>query len=155
MIAIFIITSNNKTPQSLNLRHLVFPAPESTLWHADCSQLTQFTQGGSKVRRSCQSTIVGGACADLHHSDKTLGTAWFEKGDLKKKNTGWIFIIIGWMCTYTSNTNSCSNNLKIEFCIRWPLLIIIICIMLLFAVLFCFKWLLSNKTLLLLLLYTN
>ncbi len=34
--AIFIITSNNKTPQSLNLKHFVFPAPET-----DSSQLTQ------------------------------------------------------------------------------------------------------------------
>ncbi len=45
------------------------PAPE-----VDSPQLTQ---GGSRVRRSCQSTIVGRACA-------------FEKGDFKrdfKKNT--------------------------------------------------------------------
>ncbi len=32
MTAIFIITSKIKTPQSLNRRHLVFPAPESTQW---------------------------------------------------------------------------------------------------------------------------
>ncbi len=51
------------------------PAPE-----ADSSQLTQ---GGSKVRRSCQSTIVGAACAELRHSDRNLRTAWFEKGDFK------------------------------------------------------------------------
>ncbi len=31
--------------------------------------------GGSKVRRSCQSTIVGGACTELHHSDRNLRTA--------------------------------------------------------------------------------
>ncbi len=40
---------------------MITTAPE-----ADSSQLTQ---GGSKVRRSCQSTIVG--------------TAWFEKEDFK------------------------------------------------------------------------
>ncbi len=37
----------------------------------------------SKVRRPCQSTIVGAACAELHHSDRNLRTAWFEKGDFK------------------------------------------------------------------------
>ncbi len=104
--AMFIITYNNKTPQSLNQRHLVFPAPE-----ADSSQLTQ---GGPNVRRSCQSTIVGGACAELHHSDRTRRTAWFEKRDfkigIKKKNTEWVFIIIRWMCTHTSNSHLCSNN---------------------------------------------
>ncbi len=70
---------------------------------------SQFTQGGSKVRRSCQSTIVGGACTELRHSDRNLRTVWFEKEDLKK-NTGWIFIIVGWMRTHTSNTHLCSNN---------------------------------------------
>ncbi len=49
---------------------------------ADSSQLTQ---GGSKVRRPCQSTIVGAVCTELRHSDRNLRTAWFEKGDLKKK----------------------------------------------------------------------
>ncbi len=39
-----------------------------------CSQ-TILTQGGSKVRRPCQSTIMGGACADLRHSDRSLRTA--------------------------------------------------------------------------------
>ncbi len=47
------------------------------------SYISQLTQGGSKVRRSCQSTIVGGACAELHHSDCNIRTAWFEKGDFK------------------------------------------------------------------------
>ncbi len=70
MTAIFIITSNNKTPQSLNLRHLVSPAPE-----ADSSQLSQ---GGSKVRRSCQSTIVGAVCTELRHSGIS------EQPDLRK-----------------------------------------------------------------------
>ncbi len=43
----------------------------------------QLTQGGCKVRRPCQSTIVGAACAELRHSDRNLRTAWFEKGDFK------------------------------------------------------------------------
>ncbi len=47
---------------------------------------SQFTQGGSKVRRSCQSTIVGGACTELRHSDRNLRTVWFEKEDFKKKH---------------------------------------------------------------------
>ncbi len=107
--AIFIITSNK------HFNHLIWdilssPAPESTQWRSDCLQPTQFTQltqGGSKVRRSCQSTIVGAVCAELRHSDRNLRTAWFDKGDFKtgikkKKNTGWIFIIIWWMCTHTS-----------------------------------------------------
>ncbi len=68
----------------------------------------QFTQGGSMVRRPGQSTLVGGVCAELHHSDRALRTAWFEKGDfkieIKKKN--WLdFFTIGWMCTNTSNTH--------------------------------------------------
>ncbi len=44
---------------------------------------SQLTQGGSKVRRPCQSTIVGLACAELRHSDRNLRTAWFEKGGFK------------------------------------------------------------------------
>ncbi len=68
----------HKTIKSLNRRYLLFPAPESI------QQTAQFTQGGgAKVRRSCQSNIVGGAWAELHHSDRTLRTAWFEKEDFK------------------------------------------------------------------------
>ncbi len=78
MTAIFIITSNNRTPQSLNLRHLVFLCTGVDTM-AESSQLSQ---GGSKVRRSCQST-VGVVCTELPHSDRTLRTAWFEKGDFK------------------------------------------------------------------------
>ncbi len=29
------------------------------------------------------------------------------KQGFKQRNTGWIFIIIGWMCTHTSNTHLC------------------------------------------------
>ncbi len=70
MAAIFIITSNNKTLKSLNRRHLVFPCTGADTM-VDSSQLTQ---GRSKVIRSCQSTIVGAACAELHHSDRNLRT---------------------------------------------------------------------------------
>ncbi len=38
----------------------------------------QLTQGGSEVKRHCQSTIVGGACAELRLSAKNLRTAWSE-----------------------------------------------------------------------------
>ncbi len=47
---------------------------------ADSSQLTQ---GRPKVRRSCQLTIVGGACAEL-----LILRGWFEKGDFKLKTLG-------------------------------------------------------------------
>ncbi len=73
---LFIITSNNKTPQSLNRRWSCLP-----LHRRQSSQLTQ--GGGSKVRRPCQSTIVGGVCTELRHSDRNLRTAWFEKEDFK------------------------------------------------------------------------
>ncbi len=79
------------------------PAPESTQWRSDCLQLTQFTQSGSNVRRPCQSTLLGGDCTELRHSDRALRTAWFEKGDFLK-TTGWIFIIIVWMCTHFQHT---------------------------------------------------
>ncbi len=55
------------------------PAPESTQWWLDCLQLTQLTQGGSKVRRTCQSTIVGGACTEL-----LILTGISEQPDLRK-----------------------------------------------------------------------
>ncbi len=50
---------------------LVFPCTGVDTM-ADSSQLTQ---GGFKVRRSCQSTIVGAACTELRHSDRNLRTA--------------------------------------------------------------------------------
>ncbi len=58
---------------------LVFPCTGVDTM-ADSSQLTQ---GGSKVRLPCQSTIVGSVCAELRHSDRNLRTAWFEKGGFK------------------------------------------------------------------------
>ncbi len=124
---LFIITSNNKTPQLLNLRHLVLPCTRVDTMAVrlfTVHSVSLLTQCESKVRRPCQSIIVGGACSELHHSDRNLRTVWFERGDFKignkKKNTWWVFIYIGWMWTHTSNTHFCSNNLKSEFCIRWP-----------------------------------
>ncbi len=70
-------------PSTKHLNHLIWDILSSPAPEADSSQLTQ---GGSKVRRSCQSTIVGGACTELHHSDRNLRTAWVEKGDIKKKH---------------------------------------------------------------------
>ncbi len=61
--SIFSITSNNKTPQSLNLRRLVFPCTGVDTM-VDSSQITQ---GGSKVRWSCQSSLGGVACTELRH----------------------------------------------------------------------------------------
>ncbi len=57
----FIITSNNKTPQSL-MSH----SGLHLLWHRNNGgQLLQLTQGGSKVKRQCQSTIVEEALVRL------------------------------------------------------------------------------------------
>ncbi len=69
-------------------------------------QFTQLTQGGSKVRRACQSIIGGVACTELHHSDRTLRTAWF------KKNTRGICIIKGWMSTLPTHiyVTTCKVN---------------------------------------------
>ncbi len=93
--AIIIITSNNKTPQSLNLRHLVFPAPENS------SQLTQ--GGGAKVRQSCHQLLWEGPVLNYINLTGISEQPDLRKGFLKT-TTGWIFIIIGWMCTHTSNT---------------------------------------------------
>ncbi len=70
-------------------------------------QLTQFTQGRSKVRRSCQSTIVGGACTELHHSERNFRTAWLEKGDFKigilKKHWVDIYVQTTWKVNFASD----------------------------------------------------
>ncbi len=39
---------------------------------ADCLQLTQ---GGSKVKHQCQSTIMGGACAELQHCQESYASS--------------------------------------------------------------------------------
>ncbi len=67
---------------------------------ADCWPLTQ---GGSVLKRQCSSIVVGGALARVTSSAKNLWTAWSETvlmifGDKKKHCTGWIFIIMGWLC---------------------------------------------------------
>ncbi len=55
----------------------------------------------SVLKRNCQSTIGGGASVRVTSHGQT---ARFEKGVKilvdKKKNTEWIFIIIGWLCTH-------------------------------------------------------
>ncbi len=82
-LLLFIITSYNRTPQSLNRRHSCLPL------HRSRHNGRQLSQGGSKVRQPCQSTIVGAACTEQRHSDRNLRTAWFEnkKKLIKKKKT--------------------------------------------------------------------
>ncbi len=78
----------------------------------------QLTQGRSKVRRSCQSTIVGVACAELRHSDRALRKAWFEKGDFKKKH--WVDFYNYRMDVYKHFQHTFMFKL-LEKVIRWPL----------------------------------
>ncbi len=74
-------------PTTKHFNHLIWDILSSPAPEADSSQLTR---GGSKVQRPCQSTIVGGACAELRHSDRALRMAWFEKGDFKiGRGGGW------------------------------------------------------------------
>ncbi len=90
---------------------------------ANCSQLTQ---GGSKVKRHCQSTIVGGAlvCETPHSQEAENGLIW-ERGyylyGLKKKTLGG-FLSIQDVCVQTLPTHIyVQTTCKSEFCIRWPL----------------------------------
>ncbi len=59
----------------------------------------------SVLKCYCQSAIMGGASVRVTSYSQT---ARFEKGVKilldKKKNTGWIFIIIGWLCTHNAHT---------------------------------------------------
>ncbi len=71
----FIITSNNKTPQSLRSHSCLHLLQRR-------NNGGQLTQGGSKVRRQCQSTIVGGPGSVWHHTSKNQRMAWFEKGNI-------------------------------------------------------------------------
>ncbi len=73
-IAMFIITSNNKHLNRFGDILVSICSGVKTM--ADWWQLTQ---GGSKVKLQCQSTIVGGACAEQRHSAKNLRSAWYEK----------------------------------------------------------------------------
>ncbi len=99
--AMFIITSNNKMPQSLNLRHLVF----SCTTFNTLLDWWQLTQGGSEVWWPCQSTIVGAACTEIYNSDRNFRTAWFEKGDFKigiKKEKHWLHLYHYSLDVYTN-----------------------------------------------------
>ncbi len=98
---VFIITSNDKTPQSLRSQSWIHLLGRWNNWW-------QFTQGGSEVRHQCSlcsnavnQTIVGGASVRVTSHRQT---ARFEKGvkilidkQTKKKLGG--FINIGWLCT--------------------------------------------------------
>ncbi len=71
-------------PTTKHLNHLIGDILSSRTGVDTMADSSQLTQGGSKVRWSYQSTIVGAACPELCHSDRNLRTAWFEKGDFKK-----------------------------------------------------------------------
>ncbi len=73
-----------------NRRHFVFPCTGVDTM----MDWWQLTQGWSKVRHPCQSTIMGGTCTELRHSDKALRTAWFEilKHGFKKTTKHWVDI---------------------------------------------------------------
>ncbi len=80
---------------------------------ADCWQLTQ---GGSVLKGQCSWIVVGGAlaCVTSLCQESVNGLIWDSAHDFwrfKKKSTGWIFIIIGWLCTHTANTHLCSNTI--------------------------------------------
>ncbi len=99
-----LLHPTTKHLKSLNLKHLVFP----------------FT-GVGRIVYSSLSSLGAGLRLDglVNHlsweqsvQNYVILTGISEQPDLKKKNTGWIFIIIGWMWTHTSNTHLCSKNLK-------------------------------------------
>ncbi len=80
---------------------------------------SQFTQGGSNVRWSCQSTIVGGGLCRTTSFWQGSQNSLFEEEDFKigiyKKTTGWICIIIGWMCTHTPTHSYVQTTCKVNF----------------------------------------
>ncbi len=93
-------------PSKTNILHCVFrPSDVRSKWWLLCSLLHPTTKHlnhlgdslRSKVKRHCQSTIVGGAwvCVTSHSQESEIGLIW-ERGyylwGFKKKNTGWIFI---------------------------------------------------------------
>ncbi len=74
---------------------------------------SQLTQGRCKVRRSCQSTVVGGVCTELRHSDRNLRTAWFKKGDFKigiKKTLGGFLSCVHTLPTHIYVQTTCKVN---------------------------------------------
>ncbi len=68
------------------------------------------------LKRHCQSTLVGGAWVRVmsHSQESELGLISerdFGFIGIFKKNTGWIFMIIGWLCTHSAKTHFSSNNM--------------------------------------------
>ncbi len=76
MTALFIITSNYKTPQSLNRRHSCLLLLRS---RHNGGQLTQLIQGGSKVRR-----LVNQLSWERPAQNYVILTGLSEKPDLRK-----------------------------------------------------------------------
>ncbi len=66
---------------------------------------------GSKVRRPCQSTIVGAARTERRHSDRNLRTAQFKKGDKKKH----------WMNLYHYRMDVYTHFKQLVKCILHPM----------------------------------
>ncbi len=96
MTAIFIITSNNKALQSLNLRHLVLPCTGVI----DSSQLTQ---GGSKVRR-----LVNQLSWEWPVQNYVILIGISEQPDFRKikKKKHWVDFVSLWDgYVHTSNTH--------------------------------------------------
>ncbi len=92
-------------PTTKHLDRLIGDILSSPATEVESSQLTQ---GGSKVRRPCQSTSGSGLCRTTSFWQESQNSLIWERGG----STGWIFIIIGWIFTHTSNTHLCSNNLN-------------------------------------------
>ncbi len=51
--------------------------------------------------------------AYVHYYIQQQNTSIF--GDLKKNNTGWIFIIIGWLCSHWQDTFQFKQHVKVNF----------------------------------------
>ncbi len=98
----FIITSNNKTPQSLRSYSCLHLLRWWNKWW-------QLTQGGSEISAVCAETLLsinnhgrGLRPCDVTWTDSSI---WERvKILVDKKSTEWIFIIIGWLCAHTANT---------------------------------------------------
>ncbi len=98
----FVITYNKKTPKSPR-RHSCL----HLLWCQTMADCLQLTRGGAVIKRPCQSTVEGGACAAVRHFAENMWSVnsliWENAYEMitKKINTGWICISIGCMCTHT------------------------------------------------------
>ncbi len=72
------------------------------------------------LKRQCQLTIMGGACAELRHPAKNLRTAWSEKEliiyeDVKKKKKalgGFLSLYGG--CVHTADTHLFKHHVKVN-----------------------------------------